>query len=121
VYGGSISSRNASRWLVALFGLVFGTEVASAYLFPHAGWIPKVQVALAVAYLVLVGVIARHRIPTAVRKQHSVFSLTVSCICANHFRCHEHLACPCACHDHHIKRMMAWPAPVPESVGMRNP
>lgn len=120
MYGGSISSRHASKRLVAFCGLVFGLEVAAAFLLPYSQWIPKLQIALAIGYALFIYTVARSRIPKAVRHQQSVFKLTVDCICANHVRCTDHLVCPCGCHDNHIKRMMAWPAPVPATVGMRN-
>jgi hypothetical protein len=106
--------------LAALCCIVFVAEVCAAALLPGEGWIPRLQIVLAITYGLGIYCLARHRIPVATRQGQSIFKLTAYCICANHFRCSDHLTCPCGCHDNHIKRMMAWPAPNPATIGMRN-
>lgn len=107
--------------MVVFCVLVFGVEIGASFWRPYAAWIPTAQIAVAAAFGALVVWLARRRIPEAVRKQQSILNLTVNCIYTNHLRCTEHIACPCGCHDNHIKRMVAWPAPAAATVGMRNP
>ncbi len=107
--------------MITLCGLIFGLEIGAAFLRPYAAWIPTAQVAIGVTFAAGVVGAARRRIPHAVRKQQSILKLTVNCIYANHLRCLEHIECPCGCHDNHIKRMVAWPAPAAASIGMGNP
>ena len=107
--------------MVAFSTLVFGVEIGAIFWRPYSAWIPTAQLAVAVAFGAWVVSAAHRRIPQATRKQQSILKLTVNCICGNHLRCIEHIACPCGCHDNHIKRMVAWPAPAAASAGMRNP
>jgi hypothetical protein len=110
VYGGSISSRSAARRVVAFCAIALALEVVAAFLQPIASWMPTVQVALAAAYVAAIFGIALHRVPRAARSVQSAMKITGSCLSANHDGCGQHLACPCLCHDNHIKKMMAWPA-----------
>ena len=110
MHGGSTSSRSAARRVVAFCAIALGLEVVAAFLQPFANWIPTLQVVMAVAYVLAIYLIARHRIPKAARSARSAMNVTGSCLSANHNGCEQHLTCPCFCHDNHIKRMMAWPA-----------
>jgi hypothetical protein len=110
MHGGILSSRNAARRVIAFCAVALGLEVLAAFLQPFASWIPTLQVGMAAAYVVAIYLIARHRIPKALRPVHSVMKVTGSCLSANHASCEQHISCPCFCHDNHIKRMMAWPA-----------
>jgi hypothetical protein len=122
MYGGRTEGRYAPQLLAAACVAVFGLEVVAAAWRPFAGWIPKLQIGLAVAYALFIYSLARSRIPRAVRARGGLLKLTVDCICARHERCGDHFVCPCECHDHYLHRMMrTWPAPVPASIGMRNP
>jgi hypothetical protein len=98
--------------VVAFVATALTLEVIAAFLQPMASWIPTLQVALAAAAVAAIYGIARYRIPTAARSMKRIMSITGSCLSANHDGCGEHLACPCSCHDDHIKRMMAWPVTV---------
>jgi hypothetical protein len=109
MHGGRISSRNAARRVVAFCAVALGLEVLAAFLQPFASWIPTLQVVMAAAYVVAIYLTALHRIPKATRSVRSAMNVTGSCLSANHNHCEQHLACPCFCHDNHIKRMMAWP------------
>jgi hypothetical protein len=112
MHGGRISSRNASRRVVACCAVALGLEVLAAFMQPYASWIPTLQVGLAAAYVVAIYLTALHRIPKAARSGQSAMNVTGSCLGANHHGCEQHISCPCFCHDNHIKRMMAWPADV---------
>jgi hypothetical protein len=112
MYGGNTSSSNAARRVVAFVAIALGLEVVAAFLQPLASWIPTVQIALGVAYVVAIYGVALKRVPQAARSFQSAMKITGSCLSANHGGCGHHLSCPCFCHDNHIKQMMARPAAV---------
>ena len=43
--------------------------------------------------------IARGRVPRTFRSPKSALAVSLPCLRSRHAGCHQHLSCPCACHD----------------------